>query len=358
MSPERFEHLLSLVSPHMKERRCRSREVISHKERLALTIRYLATGDSQQSQSFNFRIGRSTVCKIIKEVCQAIWDGLYSKYLCTPKSKEEWATIGEQFTEKWHFPNVLGAIDGKHIMIDCPKFGGSLYYNYKHFHSTVLLEMCDANYLFTYVSIGSFGRDNDAAIFSQSSFFNSFIDAKHDLPSAKSVNGTLLPYTLLGDDIFPLKPWLMKPYPGRILTQDQKVYNYRLSASRRTIENSFGIMSARWRIFRRPIRASIETVDKIVQACVCLHNYLNLTDNATYIPAGFVDSYDSTGNVVPGDWREVKQTALVNLDRIAGPNYTTNAKLVREQFKNYLNSPEGSLSWQVEYVNSCGKRLD
>ncbi|XP_067950631.1 uncharacterized protein [Watersipora subatra] len=194
--------------------------------------------------------------------------------------------------------------------------------------------MCDANDLFTYVSIGSFGRDNDAAIFIQSSFFNGFNDANHDLPSAKSVNGTLLPYTLVGDDILPLKSWLKKPYPGRNFTQDQKVYNYRLSASRRTIENSFGIMSARWRIFRRPIRAAIETVDKIVQACVCLHNYLGLTNNATYIPTGFVDSYDSIGDVVPGDWKEVKQTTLVNLVCIAGPNYTTNAKLVREQFKN------------------------
>lgn len=44
MTPERFDHLLSCVSPYMKARFCRSREVISHEERLAITLRYLATG--------------------------------------------------------------------------------------------------------------------------------------------------------------------------------------------------------------------------------------------------------------------------------------------------------------------------
>ena len=40
---------------------------------------------------------------------------------------------------------------------------------------------------------------------------------------------TPLPYFLLGDDIFPLKKWLIKPYPGRNLSQEQKLYNYNTS---------------------------------------------------------------------------------------------------------------------------------
>eukprot|EP00794_Sanderia_malayensis_P002028 gene2027-2306_t len=55
MSPERFEHLYRIVGPHMKTGQCRSREPIANAERLALTTRYLASGDSQQSMSFNFR---------------------------------------------------------------------------------------------------------------------------------------------------------------------------------------------------------------------------------------------------------------------------------------------------------------
>ena len=76
-------------------------------------------------------------------------------------------------------------------------------------------------------------------------------------------------------------------------------YNYRLSRTRRTIENAFGILilGAKWRIFRRAIRADVTLVEKIVQATICLHNYLCLTENANYTPAGFVDC-DSSGNII------------------------------------------------------------
>ena len=64
-------------------------------------------------------------------------------------------------------------------------------------------------------------------------------------------------YYLVGDDIFPLKKWLIKPYPGKNLTEEQKIYNYRLSRCPRVIENAFGILSARWKIFHWPIRAAV-----------------------------------------------------------------------------------------------------
>ena len=81
------------------------------------------------------------------------------------------------------------------------------------------------------------------------------------MPQPKAVNGIQLPYTLVGDEIFPLKPWLIKPYPGSHLILGKRIYNYRQSRARRTIENAFGILAARWRIFRRPIRASPETAE-------------------------------------------------------------------------------------------------
>ena len=73
MSPERFEHLVGIVSPFIKKKHCRSRTPLSPAERMVITIRYLATGDSQLSQAFNFRFGRSTACNIIKETCGGIW---------------------------------------------------------------------------------------------------------------------------------------------------------------------------------------------------------------------------------------------------------------------------------------------
>ena len=85
----------------------------------------------------------------------------------------------------------------------------------------------------------------------------------------------------------------MRPYLGTRsgkLPIDQAVFNYRLSRASRVIENSFGILVARWRLFRKPIRAKKENITSYILAGVALHNYLQQTKNASYCPHGFVDS--------------------------------------------------------------------
>ena len=85
----------------------------------------------------------------------------------------------------------------------------------------------------------------------------------------------------------------MRPYPSQ-LREEKMIFNYKLSRAFLTIDNTFGILVARWRIFRGPIRASGENI-RYVMAAICLHNYLKQTDSARYCPAGFVDSFDGTG---------------------------------------------------------------
>ena len=113
----------------------------------------------------------------------------------------------------------------------------------------------------------------------------------------------------------------MKPFPGNGLQEPQRIFNYRLSRARRTIENSFGILSAKWRILRKPIKAGVSQVEKIISAVIYLHNYLRLTDNAGgYLPSGFVDCEKSTGKIIPEDWRSVVSgdDGLLNLKQVGG----------------------------------------
>lgn len=87
------------------------------------------------------------------------------------------------------------------------------------------------------------------------------------------------------------------------------------------------------RVFRKPIRANVELVERITKATVCLHNSLRLTENAKYIPTGFVDSEDETGQIIPGDWRAVIQDdkgGLTNGKKIEGHHYTFDAGKSRE----------------------------
>ena len=101
-------------------------DLISAGERLALTLRFLAIGESFHSLHFQFRISRGTVSYIVYEVCEAIQDVFGAVHLKVPSTAEEWMKIARQFEERWNFPNCLGAIDGKHIVMQPPASAGSL----------------------------------------------------------------------------------------------------------------------------------------------------------------------------------------------------------------------------------------
>lgn len=287
-----------------------------------------------------------------------IWKTLSPIYLRTPSKKEEWVKISEDFQTLWNIPHCIGAIDGKHIPIECPQKTGSKYYNYKGFFSFVLLAVCDAKYCFTFVDIGQYGSGNDRGVLKVSKMGKCFENDLLNVPESSKVQGRSekLPYFLVGDEIFALKPWLMRPYPGK-LSEKERIYNYRISRTRRTIENVFGIMSARWRILQKPIRADIKNAELIVQASVCLHIFLQLTAKCAYIPKGFIDSEQENGEIHEGDWRGIiseVETGLVSLPKAKGGRCQLKATDDQKALKDYFNSNNGSVSWQWEYVRRTG----
>ena len=125
-------------------------EPIASAERLALTLQFLATGESFRSLHVQLRISRRSISFIVSEVCEAITKKLGPCYLKGPSSEREWLQIAKQFKEKWNFPNCLGAIDRKHITLQPPPNSGSHYDNYKHTHSTQMLELMAAYQMLVY----------------------------------------------------------------------------------------------------------------------------------------------------------------------------------------------------------------
>lgn len=93
------------------------------------------------------------------------------------------------------------------------------------------------------------GSESDGGIFARSTFGKLFEQQNFDLPPATKLNDVDFPYFLVADEAFPLKDYIMRSYPGKSLTNAQRIFNYRLSRARRIIENTFGILVSRWRVF-------------------------------------------------------------------------------------------------------------
>ena len=194
---------------------------------------------------------------------------------------ERWQEIEKGFRVRWNFPNCLGALDGKHINIIAPANSASTFHNYKGHFSTVLMALVDANYWFVYVDIGEYGSNSDGNVFKYSKFGMKYMEGKLNTPPPKQLpnlpNEGPIPHVIVGDEAFPLRYDLMKPYPrGKeaSLPREQAIFNFRLSRARMVVENTFGILAQQWRIFDRRIPLEPRNVDFVMQAAVCLHNIL------------------------------------------------------------------------------------
>lgn len=315
----------------------------------------MSEGCSMQEIAWGYRVGKTTVHKIVKETCKVLWMTLSPSQLPTP-DKESWKKISKEFFLRWNIPNCIGAVDGKHINIQAPKKSGSLFFNYKKSFSIVLMATCDAYYRFVLVDIGAYGSTHDSAVFRESAFGTALMNDALDIPEPAEMPNTpnKMPYFIVGDAAFPLHTNLMRPYPGHFLDEKKRIFNYRLSRARRVIENTFGIMVQRWRILRKPIVASVEVAELIVQAVVVLHNFLQSNElnipetERKYCPTGLVDWENEHQELCEGSWR--KETALQSVGRV-GANFSSKpVRDIRECLADYFVSDVGALQGQENYI--------
>nr|XP_054922851.1 uncharacterized protein LOC126523490 isoform X1 [Dermacentor andersoni] len=217
MSPSSFDTLMELLGPRIAKKDTRFRKAIPADHRLAQVIRLLAVGDTLRSSAFNFLAGRSTTCNLVSEVCLAIWEVLGPIYVITPSSPDEWLRVSEEFERIWNMPHCLGAIDGKHVNIECPNNSGSVDRNYKNAFSKSMLAISDAHYRFLFAEVGHNGSESDGGNFGRSPFFKRVDQRLQGIPEDSllaDIGST--PYFFVGDEAFPLKTYLMRPYARKI----------------------------------------------------------------------------------------------------------------------------------------------
>lgn len=81
ISSEQFDMLLEKVRPKIQKRDTNMRKAILAETKLAITMRYLSSGDSYRSLMLLFRVPHNTISGIVSETCKAIYSTLATDFL-------------------------------------------------------------------------------------------------------------------------------------------------------------------------------------------------------------------------------------------------------------------------------------
>lgn len=147
----------------------------------------------------------------------------------------------------------------------------------------------------------------------------------------------------------------MKPFSGYFPRQSlQRIYNYRFCRARRVVENVFGIMSAVFRVLRKPLLLEPEKAQLIVLTVAHLHNFLrrDRTSRQFYTPPGTFDQETEQGHLIEGNWRTMfDENAASFLPLPNTPRRSTRtAQEVRLELAEFFITEEGRVEWQNEYA--------
>ena len=126
MDPAMFREVLQRVGPRNEKYDTWYITSINPGCRLAITLRFLATGEKYRSLMFGFSVAHNTISVIVTQICEAILAEYGDGVMQCPCTSDAWKQVAAEFSSRWNFHHTLGAIDGKHVAIRCPKNGGSL----------------------------------------------------------------------------------------------------------------------------------------------------------------------------------------------------------------------------------------
>ncbi|KAJ8884564.1 hypothetical protein PR048_016421 [Dryococelus australis] len=145
------------------------------------------------------------------------------------------------------------------------------------------------------------------------------------------------PYYLTGGEAFPLLPYLMRPFPKRVLNDAKRIFNVRLSKGRKSVECAFGTLTSKFRVCDGPIACNEDCAVVIVKAAWVLHNFISFLEGKSQEPWNFAQTY-------------VAVLAIPDGSRLEETPTQSQAVRMRNRLGNYFLRQEGAIAVQWKYV--------
>ena len=308
-----------------KERGCKFRDAVSVEKRVAISLVRLGSGNGLQIVGDLFGVAKCTVSRIVREFCSTVRLHLQKRFVKFP-SESKLRKLARDFEALHDIPYVVGAIDGSHIPILAPVIGGEDYYCRKSFHSALLQGIVDTNCIFWDYEFGWAGSMHDCTVF------------KLTQVGRKCIEGGLLPYKLIGDAAYPVRPWIYSPFKGGVdvcLPSYKAHWNFIQSSTRMCVERAFGILKCRWRIIMKRMECPLKFVPDVVAACIVLHNICILSTDQfdrEWIQIGEdeLERRINEGEVAAGQELRGEQVAIAEVRRRIGIGRDEPVRIVEE----------------------------
>lgn len=270
-----FSYLVEEIGPSIRRKRTNFRKPIEPNRRLAIALWWFSRSGEYRSIADIFGVGVATVCIVVRQVTTALLDRMYERYVSLPSGERLEETV-QAFQDRC-YPQCAGAIGGTHIPISAPRDNPDDYFNQRGWHSVILQAVVDHEARFTDVYAGWPGSTSMSSVLSSSDLYLKAEDRPDGylFPREKSItsDGVEIPLHLIGDESFPLKPWLMKGYSRHHqLSPEQRRFSYTLTSARSVVDTAFMRLKGRWRCLLKKTEIDVAMMPRVVAACCVLHN--------------------------------------------------------------------------------------
>ncbi|KAK0592477.1 hypothetical protein LWI29_019818 [Acer saccharum] len=281
ISRKTFDYICSLVKEDMTARQSSfafsNGKHLSLNDMVAVALRRLSSGESLSNIGDSFGLNQSTVSQITWRFVEAMEERALH-HLQWPTTEAEMENLKSKFEKIRGLHNCCGAIDITHIVMNIPAVDPSnnVWLDREKSYSMILQAIVDPEMRFRDIITGWPGSLNDALVLQNSGFFKLAEEGKRlNGKKLQLSEGTELREYIVGDTGFPLLPWLLTPYHGKGLSDNQAEFNKRHSATRMVAQMALARLKEVWRIIHGVMwMPDKNRLPRIVLVCCLLHNII------------------------------------------------------------------------------------